>query len=236
MEQTCKGGSDAPDNGGEGGNPHFFVSNEHFDFKKVEVDDPKITGAQIAESVGAHPVTDYVVMRHLKNGELQTLRPTELVHLKEGKPCWFFVIKGSEIYRFVVGELSMEWPCGTILGKHIKLLARADIDDVLVFDRPEGERIIENEEYVDLRQEGVEKLRIRKKPKLIRVIYNHDREYFLEPRIYTTQELFAKFGVANGYLLDLVNDSGLHELVPDEKVLIVEGMEFASHPPRGRSS
>jgi len=230
MEQISKRGSDAPENGSEGGKPHFFVSDEHFDFKRVEIDDQKITGAQVAEVMGGYHVIDFVVMRHLKSGELESLRPTEVADLGDAEANRFFVIKGSETYRFVVEGLSMEWPRGTILAKHIKLLALAELDDVLVFDSPEGERVIENEEQVDLRPEGVEKLRIKKKPKLVTVIYNHDHRYELEARIYTTLELTAKFTVPEGYKLDL------HELVPDEKVLIVDGMEFASHPPRGKSA
>jgi len=236
MENTNQPGSDAPVKDREAGKFRASISDEHFNFNEVEIADRKVTGAQIAEAGGAHPVTDFVILQHLKSGELETLRPTETTDLAENGIERFFVIKGSETFRFIVEGLSMEWPRPNILGKHVKILARLEPDSVLVLDQTDGDRVIEDDDKVELNAPGVEELRIRKKPCLLTVIYNQEQEFKLDRRIYTTEELMQIFGVLEGYKLDILEKHGLRELKPGEKIHIRDGMEFASHPPVGQSS
>jgi hypothetical protein len=213
------------------------VSDETFHFKPHNISDREPTGAQIAESVRAHPLTEYVVLQHLDTGELETLRPTETTDLIEKGVERFFVIRGSELFRFTVDGLSMEWPLGAILAEHIKFLARVDMTDELVLDTSSGDRIIPNGETVDLSGGGVERFKTRRKPKTVTVIYNHDQRFEMEVRDYTTEELMQRFNVPSGYKLDLVTKEGeLRELKPGEKTRMSEGLEFVSHPPRGQSS
>ncbi|HEX8372641.1 MAG TPA: multiubiquitin domain-containing protein [Chthoniobacterales bacterium] len=235
MQTKTEHGSHALNNTKENGKFRFSISDEHFNFSEVEIADRKPTGAQIVKSAGVHPVNDFVVLQHLKSGELESLRPTEITDLGEKGVERFFVIKGSMTYRFTVDALSMEWPRKEIAGKHAKALARVDADSVLVLDVPEGERVIGDDDLIDLSPMGTEELRIRKKPRLVTVIYNQEQKFKLESRVYTTEELMEIFKVPGGYKLDLVSD-GFRELVPQEKVPIAEGMEFASHPPVGQSS
>lgn len=235
MAPTNTGG-EASHSDGENGTFRISISDEHFNFTEVEIADRKVTGAQIAEAAGAHPVTDFVVLQHLKTGELESLRPNETTDLRERGVERFFVIEGSETYRFVVEGLSMEWPRPKILGRHIKLLARVEPDVDLVLDLPDGDRVIGDDDPVQLKAPGVEELRIRKKPRKVRVIYGQDQEFYLDPRVYTTEELMKEFSVPTGYLLDIFEDGQLREMKPGEKIRVRDGMEFSSHPPRGQSS
>src|SRR6516164_952150 len=84
------------------------VSDETFAFREVRFDDRKVTGAQIAQAAGAHPVEDYVVLAQLPTWELETVRPAELADL--AKTARFFVIKGDGTDRFFVNGLALEWP------------------------------------------------------------------------------------------------------------------------------
>ena len=52
------------------------IGDANFDFATVAFDDAKVTGAQVCMAAGRHPVEDYVVLRHLGTGELESLRPT----------------------------------------------------------------------------------------------------------------------------------------------------------------
>jgi hypothetical protein len=213
------------------------VSDETFHFKPQEISDREPTGAQIAEIVGAHPLADYVVLQHLNTGELETLRPTEMTDLVEKGVERFFVIRGSELFRFIVDGLNMEWPLGTILAEHIKLLARANKGAELILETSSGDRVIPNGQVVNLSTGGVERLKTRRKPKTVTVIYNHDQRFEMEARDYTTEELMHRFSVPSGYKLDVVTKEGeLRELKPGEKTRMFEGLEFVSHPPRGQSS
>lgn len=212
------------------------ISDESFSERSFRLSDQKVTGHQIVEAFGKRPVEEFVVLQRLGNGDLETLRPTELVDLGANGAERFFVIKGSLTYRFTVDGASMEWPLASILGRHIKELASADKDDELVLDRSDGDIVVGDETPVKLDKEGVEHLKTRKRPQLVNVTYNH-QSFQLEPRVYSTEELLTKFSVPEGYKLDEVRGKGeLHELKPGEQVHIREGMEFTSHPPRGQSS
>ena len=85
----------APDCAGqcEGDAFDVQIGNEAFAFRKVRFNDRKVTGAQVAEAVGAHPVEEFVVLRQLPTRELETLRPTELSAIEPG--ARFFVIRGD---------------------------------------------------------------------------------------------------------------------------------------------
>ena len=70
----------------------------------------------------------------------------------------------------------------------------------------------------------------------IEVFYG-DTAFHLKPGAYEAAELATIFSVPSGYVLDLVNDEGgFDDLAPGQKIVIREGMRFASHPPVGRSS
>jgi multiubiquitin len=127
-----------------------WISDESFEFKEASFHDRKVTGAQIAEAAGAHPVRDFVVLQQLNTFELETLRPVELVDLTE--PPRFFVIKGSGTDRFIVDGLNLEWPRKVITGQTIKCLVGKDTDDVeLVLEREDKpDKVIDDDDEVRL--------------------------------------------------------------------------------------
>ena len=75
------------------------IGNDNFDFLMVAFDDAKVTGAQICMAAGRHPVEDYVVLRHLGTGELETLRPTETSDLDKNKVGRFFVVANGPVVK-----------------------------------------------------------------------------------------------------------------------------------------
>lgn len=138
-----------------------LISNETFDFCSVTFDDRKVTGAQIAEAFGSHPISDFVVIQQLESLELETLRPTEPADLR--KSVRFFVIRGDATYPFFVDGLSMVWPKKTITGKAVKMLVNKDEDDIEVLlereDQPD--RKIGDDDDIRLAADGVEMLKTR---------------------------------------------------------------------------
>lgn len=211
------------------------ILNSAFEASRVAIDDQKIVGGQIVELAGKRPVEDYSVLLHLKTGELESVRPTEVVDLQAKGAERFFVIKGDRLLRFTVEGLVMEWPGTSLKAWQIKFLARAGEDDQLVLDRDDGDKVLQDEDVVSFSDAEVERLRLRRAPKTVTVTYDETR-FELERRIYTTQELIAIFKVPDGYILDLVVPGDLRELKPGEHLKVRDGMEFTSHPPRGQSS
>ncbi|MGY3547382.1 multiubiquitin domain-containing protein [Bradyrhizobium sp. USDA 4469] len=213
------------------------IGDANFDFATVAFDDAKVTGAQVCMAAGRHPVEDYVVLRHLGMGDLESLRPTETSDLDKNKVSRFFVIKGGETHRFFVEGLAMEWPHDKLIASQIKFLAGAGDDQALSLERLGVDQVFEDEDEVDIGGGGVERFKLRRRKKTVTVIYGGDVEFELERRIYTTEELMAVFGVPAGYKLDIIGSDGVfREMAPGERLKVKDGMEFASHPPVGQSS
>jgi hypothetical protein len=152
------------------------IGDENFSFQEVRFDDREVTGAQIAEAGGAHPVADYVVLQQLKTFELETLRPTEVADLEKARRV--FVIKGDHTDRFVVDGLSMEWPRDVVTGLTIKRLVGQDHDDVeLLLQREDKtDKVIEDDDEVRLSKPGVEVFKTRK-VKVIIIVNTREREW-----------------------------------------------------------
>jgi hypothetical protein len=210
------------------------IGDESFRFVLAIFDDCKVAGTQIVAACGKHPVENYVVLQHLRSGEVESLRPTEVADLGAKGVERFFVIEGSVTYQFTVEGLSMEWPRPVLRAGQIKFLARADMDDLLVLVR-DGE-VFEDDDEVHLDTKGVEQFKLRKPPKTVTVYYK-ETPFEVARRTYTTEELIGIFRVPAGYKLDLIEPDGeFRELKPGERIKIREGIEFSSHPPCGQSS
>lgn len=207
-----------------------------FQFRRVRFDDRKVVGALIAEAAGAQPIEAFAILRHLRSGELESIRPTEPVDLAEEGVERFFVVRGADLHRFFVEDLSMEWPKAKLAAKHIKFLAKTEAGQELILDTEDGDVVLEDDDLVDLAAKGVERLRLRHPPKTVTVFYK-EKPYELERGVYTTEQLIGVFKPPAGYLLDLIERDGeFRELKPGEHIKIREGMEFSSHPPAGHSS
>jgi hypothetical protein len=71
---------------------------------------------------------------------------------------------------------------------------------------------------------------------IIEVMYG-DTVFNLKPGAHDVAELAAIFSIPAGYVLDFINDTGgFEDLNPSQKIVIKDGMKFASHPPVGTSS
>ncbi len=212
------------------------LGDETFQFRRARFADREVVGAQIAEAAGAHLIEAFAVLRHLRSGELESIRPTEPVDLGEEGVERFFVIRGADLHRFFVEHLAMEWPKAKLEAKDIKFLAKAEPGQILVLETEDGELELDDHDVVDLASKGVEQFRLRHPPKTITVFYK-EKSFELERGVYTTEQLIGIFKPPAGYLLDLIEQDGeFRELKPGEHINIREGMEFSSHPPAGHSS
>jgi hypothetical protein len=138
------------------------ISGANIEFRTVEIADRKITGAQIVEAAGEHKVEDFVVLQHLPNHELASLRPDEVLDLGEAGIERFFVIEGADLHRFFVDGLSMLWPLPKITGEHILDLRGADEDHELVLERDgQPDEIIHDDQEVQLDEPHVERFKTR---------------------------------------------------------------------------
>ncbi|OOO20238.1 hypothetical protein EFR00_00455 [Rhizobium sophoriradicis] len=173
---------DVSGNHGRSGSGRFiFISNENFVFSKVHIGDHQVTGSQIVEAAGKHPVEDYVVLHHLPAGELETKRPNELAKL-DNDDHHFFVIKSAGVdYSFSVDGLAMVWPRPHISADNLVYLARAETDSEVIIHRGDGAAdIYEGDDQIALVPTGVERFTTRPARKDITITV--DGEPYHPPR------------------------------------------------------
>lgn len=212
------------------------VLDEHFNPRSARIDDDRVTGRQIAEAVGFNSIDEVIVLQQLPSGALEELRPEEIVDLIQPGAERFFVIEGDSTFRFFLDGLKLEWPRAKVSASTLLRLARKG-DEFEVMQRREDEpdKVLDDDDLVDLSSEGTEHFTTRKGSKMIKVHYN-EQPFDLAKGTYTTEQLIAIFKVDAGYILDLWVDGKLVELKPGEELKLKTGMHFTSHPPRGQSS
>jgi hypothetical protein len=178
--------ADATERGSDSAKKHRFtapISDETFNFRDFHFDDRKVTGAQIAEAKGAHPLADFVVLQQLESLELEALRPTELADLAQSTR--FFVIRGDATYSFFVNGLSMVWPREVMTGLAIKRLVGKDNEDTeLLLEREDGPgKVIKDQDEVRLSRGGVEKFKTRPARTTVTIIVEGTPHEWLEKKI-----------------------------------------------------
>ena len=223
----------APEGSGHEGHQGVYgvlLSGEDFQFQTITFHDPKVSGSQIADAAGKRPAEDFIILRHLPSGELETLRPDELVDLRPSGEEQFFVIKGDRTFRLVVDGLSLEWPQRHVTGLTVKRLARKDEDLELLLELEDSpDRVIEDDDVVDLGERGVEHFKTR--PARGPLIIFVDGEPFEAPsRKMTPNEIIrlaAQKDPAGFYLVRITRDGRIsYEGKGDEPIKLRKGMKF----------
>ncbi|MBX3513348.1 MAG: multiubiquitin domain-containing protein [Xanthobacteraceae bacterium] len=145
------------------------IGNAKFEFKVATFDDRKITGGQVAEAAGAHPIENFVILAQLPSFEIETLRPQETADLT--KVLRFFVIEGDGTDKFFVDGLSLEWPKKKLSGNHIKILVGKEDENVELFLElmNEPDKLIADDDHVQIGEPGVEKMKTQKTGVTIKV-------------------------------------------------------------------
>lgn len=138
------------------------IADESFNFQEFSFDDSKITGAEVADAFGAHPVENYRIYQQVKNLELEELRPIEKADISNLTD--FYVIQGDASFNFIVDGLNFAWP-KPIRGEGIKKLIKKDSTDFELFlDRKtEKDELIDDDQVVDITDSGVEHFYTQKK-------------------------------------------------------------------------
>lgn len=212
------------------------IADEDFNIRVLQFDDSKVVGLQVAAAVGAHPVEDFAVLQHLKSGELESVRPVENIDLSKPGVERFFVVRGASNHRFTVEGLSMEWPQDKIAAKHIKFLAKAGDEMVLILDRDDGDRELDDDEEVNLSKPGVERFKLRKKqPKFVTIFVEATPHEWPKGEMITYEQVvtlefpdFAQHPERTYSVTWKKGEGAKHEgvLVPGASVKVKDQMEF----------
>lgn len=136
----------------------FFIQVAGSDliFRPIPLTDRTPTGAQVADSAGFSDSQAATVLHMLPNGELEDIRPTEVVSLPEhgGR---FIVVASDRTYRLSINGKRFDWPVQHISGTILRHLGQLEADMLLCLERQDkADKVIGDEDVVNLDQAGVE--------------------------------------------------------------------------------
>ncbi len=138
----------------------FIVLDEHFAEREIDLQDHKVTGAQIVAAAGFRSPEQVIVLQQLTTGALLDVGPDESVDLRATGIERFFVMEGDATYRFVLDGLKMQWPRRTILADALRRLAGKDERFVVVHELDTvADRTLDLDTAVELGPEGVERFK-----------------------------------------------------------------------------
>lgn len=138
--------------------PGFFIQVAGTDlvFRPICLTDRTPTGAQVAGAAGYSDPEEATVLHLLPNGELEDIRPTEVVSLPEhgGR---FIVVASDRSYRLSIDGRRLDWPVKSISGNILRHLGRIEVDKPLYMERQDkADKVIGEEDVVALDPVGVE--------------------------------------------------------------------------------
>ena len=141
------------------------ISDDKFEFSDFTFDDAKVTGGELADVFGVHPVENYRVYQQVKNLELEELRPNEKIDISS--PSDIYIIEGDASYNFTVDGLNLVWPRALRGGDIKKLIKKNSSDfDLFLEYKDEADQIVNDDRLIDITQPSVERFYTKKKPDL----------------------------------------------------------------------
>lgn len=208
------------------------IFNEAFERRVLEFKQDRATGREITHKGDFHPVDDYIVLHWHHDGAVEDIGLDEPVDLGGHERNDFFVNKASQTFNAVINDIRVTWTQKMVLGETLKRLARVSIEKTDLFlERPgEPDKLIENEDTVDLGHHGVEHFRTRP-AKIVEITVNN-RKVEISRGIHTGAEIKAA-AIAQGvpikesFTLSQELPSGGSEVIGnDDPVRIKGGEEF----------
>lgn len=132
-------------------------------FHEVEIATGTPTGAELAGAAGFDPGNEVTVLEVLSNGALEDIRLHETVGLRDSTRRFVIVIS-DRAYKFEIDGDRYDWPSRVISGGQLRKLA--DVPEnkeiLLGLDR-ENERVIEDQDLLDLDAPGIEDFKTRRR-------------------------------------------------------------------------
>jgi hypothetical protein len=90
-------------------------------FTTVQVADDTPTGRQLALAAGLRNTDDIVILEMLPDGQLEDIRPDEVVKLQDSSRK-FIMVNSDRSYNFVVDGVRFSWPVRLISGAQLRKL------------------------------------------------------------------------------------------------------------------
>jgi hypothetical protein len=191
-----------------------------------ETDKPAISGEELLALAGKEPKSDYIIYLILEDGDMESIRPSEMVDLQRRDIEAFRTFNTDVIYRLEVDGKSREWGSDLISGRAIKRLA--DVGNpasVGVWQIIDGcdDKLLADRDLVNLSCEGIERFRLGAKYS----ICIEGRIFEWASKTITTEEIIQLGGWdASKGAVEVDKDQNEHTLASGEVIHLKPGHNF----------
>lgn len=142
-----------------GASTYIEVADAGLDFRPLSVSDDSPTGEQILALCDVAPREEYVVLQWLVSGDVEEVRPDEIISLSGTDPARFIVEKTDRLFRLVLDERSICWPKRKISAATLRELGRIDPKASLYLRREDtADMQIADAAQLELDDKGVESI------------------------------------------------------------------------------
>lgn len=143
--------------------PHQIeVADESLTYRTVGIDDLTPTGAQLAAAAGFKPNQNAAVLQVLPNGELEDVRPSETVDLRNANGR-FIIAETDRDYFITLDGQRYTWPCRIVSGAALRKIGSVPADRAIYEEKvDEPDLLVADPDLVDLDGRGVESFISRK--------------------------------------------------------------------------
>jgi len=151
------------------------ISEGDLDFKKYSINDPIVTGRQLLKLTNNRPIDQYLLFMLCPNGKFDEIQLEQTVDLRIQGLEQFIVFDSATSFRFVINGERYEWGTKLITGLKLKTITGLSNtkDELWLEKRGSKDIIINDEDFIDLSQEGLERFFTKKpSPKKITIIIN----------------------------------------------------------------
>ena len=128
------------------------------DGHEYQTHDPVVSGRQVLDIAGKHPVDDFIVYWLGKDNVLEDLGLDKTVHLAHHGVQKFFVFDSDRSYRFEIEGKREDWARTTISEETLRKIAGVGSEyRVWLEQKDKPAHLIQRGEFVDLTAPGIEK-------------------------------------------------------------------------------
>ena len=124
---------------------------------KFHFADPVPSGGQILSEAGFLPAGDHVLIQFLLHGT-RSVGLDELVDLRQNGTEAFWAFKSDRVFRFTINDRGYEWGAAKITESKLRRIASVDDDEVLVLESASKDRVLADDDIVELGDFGTEHL------------------------------------------------------------------------------
>lgn len=198
----------------------------------VEILDSRPKGAAILNAAGKVPAEQFLLIQSFERGS-RSVSLEEEVELKDVGIELFYSFPGDRLYRFIEDGSGYDWGAGTISETQLRQIAAVPEAFALELLQGGSGRVLQPGEVVSLDGQGIEQFR---RVKCLVTVMLGEVVHRIPAGVYTTEQLIQVLGVQPGYLLNVQTEEGLVTLKPNEKLCVVDCMQFFEQVPCGGAS